>query len=67
MAAVFYIEYECGKVTQVKFRTPEMAKKAYKLYCKEPEDTAKGYGWELLSEPLTLSQQVRDRRAQATA
>ena len=61
--AFFYIEYKNGKVTQIEFKTLEMAKKAYNLYAKEPEDNAKGYGWEVKCEPLTLSQQIRAKKA----
>lgn len=63
--AFFYIEYTDGKVTQIEFKTAKMAEKAYKLYAKEPEDNAKGYGWELKCEPLTLSQQIRARKVAA--
>ena len=63
MSAVFYVEYRVGKVTQIEFKTPAKARAAYKLYCKEPEDSAKAYGWELLSEPLTMSQKIRARKA----
>jgi hypothetical protein len=63
MAAVFYIEYQDGRYSEIEFRTPTMARKAYNLYCKEPEDNAKTYGWETRSVPLTLSQQVRAKRA----
>ena len=61
--AYFYIEYTDGRVTQIEFRTPAQARKAYKLYCKEPEDSAKGYGWEIKTNPPTLSQQIRTRKA----
>jgi hypothetical protein len=58
MAAVFYIEYNCGKITQIRFRTPKMAQKAYDLYRKEPEDNAKYYGWETQDE--APSQKTRE-------
>ena len=38
----FYIEYRDGTVTQIKFKSASMARKAYNLYDKEPEDSAKG-------------------------
>lgn len=60
--AFFYIEYRSGKITEIKFKTAKMAKKAYELYDKEPEDNAKGWGWEIKCEPLTLSQQIRARK-----
>ena len=63
MSAYFYIEYKSGKFTQIKFRTPKMAKKAYDLYCKEPEDDAKGYGWETEYDPPTLTQQFHAKYA----
>lgn len=63
--AYFYIEYTDGRVTQIEFRTPARAKKVYDLYCKEPEDTACGYGWEIKTDPPSLSQKIRTRRAQA--
>ena len=62
--AFFYIEYDNGSVTQIEFKTLEMARKAYKLYCKEPEDNAKGYGYEVKCEPLTLSQRIRAKKVQ---
>lgn len=61
--AFFYIEYKDGRITEIEFKTAQMAKKAYTLYCKEPEDNAKGYGWEVKCEPLTLSQQIRAKKA----
>lgn len=61
--AYFYVEYRDGRVNQIEFRTAKSAKKAYDLYCKEPEDAAKGYGWEVKCEPPTLSQQIRAKRA----
>lgn len=61
--AYFYIEYRDGKVTQINFRTAKMAKRAYELYDKEPEDNAKGWGWEVKAEPPTLSQMIRTAAA----
>lgn len=60
--AFFYIEYRDGSVTQIEFKTSKMAQKAYNMYATEPEDNAKGYGWEIKCEPLTLSQQIRARK-----
>lgn len=62
MGAYFYIEYQDGRVTQIEFRTPATARKAYELYCKEPEDNARGYGWEVKSSPPTLEQQIRAKK-----
>jgi hypothetical protein len=39
-----------------------MARKAYKLYEKEPEDNAKGWGWDTKYETPTLSQQIRAKK-----
>ena len=52
MSAVFYIEYHDGKFTQIEFKTPAKARAAYNRYRKEPEDSAKAYGWEELYEPF---------------
>lgn len=46
VGAVFSIEYRDGSVTQIKFRTAEKARQVYELYDLEPEDNAKGWGWE---------------------
>ena len=62
MGAYFYIEYDDGRVTQIEFRTPTTARKAYELYCKEPEDNARGYGWEVKYSPPTLEQQIRAKK-----
>ena len=35
--AFFYIEYKNGSVTEIEFKTAQMARKAYNLYEKEPE------------------------------
>ena len=61
--AFFFIEYNDGKVTEVEFKTPAMARKAYKLYDREPEDNAKAYGWDTKYEAPTLAQQIRARKA----
>ena len=61
--AFFFIEYNDGKVTEVEFKTPAMARKAYKLYDREPEDNAKAYGWDTKYEVPTLAQQIRARKA----
>ena len=47
--AIFYIVYLDGKRTEVKFKTPSMAQKAYDLYNTEPEETAHTWGWEIRS------------------
>lgn len=67
MGAYFYIEYDDGRVTQIEFRKPTTARKAYELYCKEPEPTARGYGWEVKSSTPTLEQQIRARKAAKVA
>lgn len=60
--AYFYIEYRSGKITEIKFKTAKMAKKAYELYDKEPEDNAKGWGWDTEYETPTVAQQIRARK-----
>lgn len=60
--AFFYIEYMDGKVTEVEFKTPAMAKKAYMMYDREPEDNAKGWGWDTKYEAPTLAQQIRAKK-----
>ena len=62
MGAYFYIKYLDGKYTEIEFKTQKMAKKAYDLYDKEPEDSAKGWGWDTKYETPTLSQQIRMSR-----
>lgn len=59
----FFIEYTDGSVTQIEFKTAQMARKAYKLYEKEPEDNAKGWGWDTKYEVPTLTQQIRAKKA----
>ena len=61
--AFFYIEYTDGSVTETEFKTAQMARKAYKLYEKEPEDNAKGWGWDTKYEAPTLTQQIRAKKA----
>jgi hypothetical protein len=61
--AYFYIEYQNGAVTQNEFRTPSMARKAFKLYAKEPELNAKSWGWDTKYETPTLAQQIRTKKA----
>jgi hypothetical protein len=60
--AFFYIEYTDGSVTETEFKTTQMARKAYKLYEKEPEDNAKGWGWDTKYEVPTLTQQIRENK-----
>ena len=60
--AFFYIEYRDGSVTQIEFKTVQMARKAFKLYEKEPEDNAKGWGWDTKYEKPTLAQQIRENK-----
>ena len=59
----FFIEYRDGTVTQIKFKSASMARKAYNLYDKEPEDNAKGWGWDTEYETPSLQQQIRARKA----
>lgn len=61
--AYFYIEYRNGKITEIEFKTQKMAKKAYDLYDKEPEDSAKGWGWDTKYETPSLAQQIRSKKA----
>ncbi len=63
--AFFFIEYMDGKATEVEFKTPAMARKAYKMYDREPEDNAKSWGWDTKYEAPTLAQQIRARKANA--
>ena len=53
--AFFYIEYKNGSVTQIEFKTDQMARKAYNLYEKEPEDNAKGWGWNV-DEAMSMAE-----------
>lgn len=59
----FFIEYTDGSVTQIEFKTAQLASKAYKLYEKEPEDNAKSWGWDTKYEVPTLTQQIRAKKA----
>jgi hypothetical protein len=61
--AYFFITYEDETVKQVEFKSKAMARKAYKLYDKEPEDTARSWGWDTKGETPTLSQQIRAKKA----
>jgi hypothetical protein len=61
-SAFFYIEYNDGSITQIEFKTSAMARKAYNLYEKEPEDNAKGWGWDTKYEVPTLTQQIRTKK-----
>lgn len=58
----FFIEYIDGKITEVEFKTSTMAKKAYALYDREPEDNAKAWGWDTKYEAPTLEQQIRAKK-----
>lgn len=60
--AFFFIEYVDGRVTQIEFKTPAMAKKAYSMYDDEPEVDAKAYGWDTKYETPTLAQQIRAKK-----
>jgi hypothetical protein len=61
-AAYFYVEYTCGKIKQNEFKTAAAAQKAYKLYCKNPEESADSWGWDLKYDKSTLAQQIREKR-----
>lgn len=63
--AVFYIEYTSGQITQIQFRTPAAARRAYRLYSREAEDNARSYGWEVVNDTPTLAQQIREKKIQA--
>ena len=58
----FYIEYTDGSVTQIEFKSTTMARKAFKMYEKEPEGNAKSWGWDTKYEKPTLSQQIRAKK-----
>jgi len=59
----FFIEYTDGSVTQIEFKTVQMASNAYKMYEKEPEDNAKSWGWDTKYEVPTLTQQIRAKKS----
>jgi len=61
--AFFFIEYTDGKVTEIEFKTAAQAKKAYRLYDRDPEDNAQSYGWDTKYEVPTLAQQIRMKKA----
>ena len=58
----FFIEYNDGRITEIEFKTAKMAKQAYVLYDREPEDDAKAYGWDTKYEVPTLTQQIRAKK-----
>jgi hypothetical protein len=60
--AFFFIEYVDGKITEIEFKTQAMARKAYKMYEREPEDNAKSWGWDTKYEAPTLAQQIRAKK-----
>ena len=60
--AFFFIEYQDGRVTEIEFKDPAKARKAYKNYAKQPEDTAKRWGWDTRYEAPTLTQQIRAKK-----
>ena len=57
--AFFYIEYNDGRITEIEFKTSKMAKQAYMLYDREPENNAKCWGWDTKYEAPTLAQKIR--------
>lgn len=65
MSGYFFIEYKDGRFTKIDFKNVKSAEKAYKLYDKDPEDNAKGWGWETDYETPTLTQQIHAKRAMA--
>lgn len=60
--AFFYVEYNDGRITEIEFKTAKMAKEAYALYDRAPEDSAKSYGWDTKYETPTLAQQIRTKK-----
>jgi len=60
--AFFFIEYVDGKITEIEFKTQAMARKAFKLYEREPELNAKSWGWDTKYEAPTLAQQIRAKK-----
>ena len=61
-AAYFYIQYRNGTYRETEYKTARMAKRAYELYDKQPEDSAKGWGWDTKYEAPTLDQQIRAKK-----
>jgi hypothetical protein len=53
--AFFYIEYQDGRVTEIEFKTPAQARRAYENYAKQPELTARGWGWDTRYEAPELT------------
>ena len=64
-AAYFYIEYRDGTCRQQEFKSMTAARRAYQQYERDPEDSARAWGWEIKPQEPTLSQQLRDRRSMA--
>jgi len=56
--AFFYIEYKDGRVTEREFKTPAQARRAYENYARQPELTARGWGWDTRYEAPELTQQI---------
>lgn len=61
--ALFYIEYENGTVKETEFATEKQAERAYNRYYKNPEPTAKCYGWEARTLTGGISQMIRKKKA----
>lgn len=60
--AYFFIEYVDGTVQQFEFKTAKNAQKAYNLYCGEPEENAKAWGWDIKEPNRTLRQEMRMKK-----
>jgi len=61
--AIFYIEYEDGRYVETEFDTLKKAERAYNKYYKNPEPTAKAYGWEARTLTGGISQLIRKKKA----
>ena len=63
MGGYFHIEYKDGTYTEMEYKTSKAAQRAYENYSKNPEDSAKGWGWDTKYETPTLDQQIRRNKA----
>ena len=62
MSAYFYIQYRDGTYVETEYKSEMGARRAYAKYGKNPEDNAKGWGWDTKYETPTLSQQIRKKK-----
>lgn len=60
--ALFYIAYEDGSVVETEFKTEKGAERAFNKYAKNPEPTAKGWGWEVQTLTGGISQMIRKKK-----